>query len=93
VLMPIPGTYHGGVCDASATTYTYDRPVNFQTNPAANDASADAVYRLLNESLDQAPPRGIVDTLLDSNKSVQVEGKISAQTLWGPVKMRLVVWS
>jgi hypothetical protein len=82
---PIPS---GHVC--TGTDYEY-RP-GF-TMPPTDDAVNDAVYRLLNETLDTTPRNGEMDLIFNQNRTFQAAGRIGVQTLWGPMRMRLVVWS
>jgi len=63
------------------------------SHPNTNDAIDDAVYRLLNESLDKNQD-GKVDIAYDmSQMNIQAEGKIGVQNMWGPLGLRLIVWS
>lgn len=89
--IPIPPTYGGGVC-TSAQIYT----TSSHSKPQTDDAMIDAVYRLLNET--DKNQDGKLDSLDNiqgdpGNMSYNAEGKIGVQSLWGPVKMRLVVWA
>ncbi|MFC2162406.1 hypothetical protein ACFLRF_01880 [Candidatus Altiarchaeota archaeon] len=59
--------------------------------PASQDAIDDAVWRLLDEELDNNDDYR-VDLQLSDNKSIQSKGLLGVQSLWGPSEMRLVVW-
>ncbi|MFH1054840.1 MAG: hypothetical protein V1744_01965 [Candidatus Altiarchaeota archaeon] len=87
-ILPVPADYHGGVCDMP--DYVYKE----KSGPiTTDDAVDDAVYRLLNGTLDTNGD-GIMDLEYKRDKmEFQTEGKIGVQTLWGPIQMRLVVWS
>jgi hypothetical protein len=85
-LFPVPKD-RPGLCAASTETYP-PAAVPYTTDGALNDA----MYRLLNNSLD-LDNSGAIDIALNDNMSFETEGQIGVQTLWGPVQMRLVVWS
>lgn len=63
-------------------------------NPPADreDATDDAVYRLLNETLDLNRD-GKVDVETHGRYRVMSEGDMQVQNMWGPVSMRLIVWA
>ncbi|MFH1404121.1 MAG: hypothetical protein ABIH11_07625 [Candidatus Altiarchaeota archaeon] len=61
------------------------------TYPGSYDAIDDAVWRLLNETMDE-DNNWIVDHTINNNMSIQAQGLIGVQSLWGPAKMRLIVW-
>ena len=84
--LPIPANQPGGCLDS----FEYSLGIN--SPPATEDAVNDAVYRLLKE-LDNSEPTGVIDFPINQNMSFQVAGKIGVQTLWGPARMRLIVWS
>lgn len=86
--IPIPPGYEGD-CDSSWHQYITSDHVP----PNSDDAIDHAVYRLLNETLD-ANRNGIIEEVgYNENMTFDAEGKIGVQTLWGPVRMRLVVWT
>jgi len=88
-LIPIPPTYNGGVCSTSDFEYPVSNPP-FVTD----DAVDDAVYRLLNQTLDTDSPKdGRINVDYSENMSFESEGKMGVQSMWGPVQMRLIVWS
>ncbi|MFH0861735.1 MAG: hypothetical protein V1875_01780 [Candidatus Altiarchaeota archaeon] len=92
-MVPIPSDYDGGSC--SAAEYSYTRAANARA--VTDDAVVDATYRLLNESLDTQPSHGRLDGADGfagdpAAMSFRTEGRIGVQSLWGPVRMRLVVW-
>jgi hypothetical protein len=91
-LIPIPSDYNGGDC-TGMPQYNY-RLGNYD-HPATEDALVDAVYRLLNETLDVIPPKGVVDAWVGYNENMtfKTEGRIGVQSMWGPLQMRLIVWS
>jgi len=59
--------------------------------PDTNDAIDDAVWRLLNQTLDQDED-WIVDMAINENMSIQTHSILGVQSLWGPSEMRLIVW-
>jgi len=63
-------------------------------NPPADseDAVDDAVYRLLNETLDLNRD-GVIDVATHGRYRVRSEGDMQVQNMWGPVSMRLIVWA
>jgi len=85
--LPVPSEYKGGVC--TAPDYTYQPG----SGPViTDDAQVDAMYRLLNGTLDPTGS-GTINVTYNDNMSFQTEGAIGVQTLWGPLQMRLIVWS
>ncbi|MBD3387387.1 MAG: hypothetical protein GF416_00350 [Candidatus Altiarchaeales archaeon] len=89
VAFPVPEDYDGADCNAEVE-HLYSK---LDTSPPnTDDAVDDAMYRLLNNTLD-VNEDGILDIAINENMSFQSEGRIGVQTLWGPVQMRLVVWS
>lgn len=70
--------------------FTYDGDF---TPLVTDSAINDAMQRLLNGTLD-SDQDGICDfTDYNENYTFRHEGDIGVQTLWGPLKMRLVIWS
>jgi hypothetical protein len=87
-ILPIPAAYSAGVCGAP----NYDYLSGFAM-PQTDDAIDDAVYRLLNGTLDE-DGNGIIDITYDQDHmAFEAEGKIGVQNMWGPLKMRLIVWA
>ena len=87
--LPVPPDFKGGDCLALADQYQYPPTiVPFGTD----DAIDDAMYRLLSQPLDPQG-EGAINLSYNANMTFQADGKIGIQTLWGPVKMRLVIWS
>lgn len=80
---PIPQGYS---CDG-VHQYTFES----HSHPNTDDAVDDAVYRLLNETLD-LDGDGVMDIPYRDNMTFDAEGRIGVQTLWGPMEMRLIVW-
>lgn len=80
----IPPSYSGSsICQYTASSY----------DPAGDeDALIDAVYRLLNQTLDTEPRDGILDINIDEKISFGTHGKIGVQSLWGPAIVKIVVW-
>ncbi len=71
-------------------TYVYDNTFTpIVTESAVNDAMA----RLLNGTLDTDEDGTCEFTEFNENYTFKTDGDIGVQTLWGPLKMRLVVWS
>ncbi len=89
--VPVPQSYSGGVC--MLPDYTYSTGFDPTSVEATTDASIDAMYRLLNGTLD-AGGDGEIDLLYnDENMSFNVESSLGVQSMWGPMKVRLVVWA
>jgi hypothetical protein len=87
----IPSGYSSGDCTTAPPTYKYDYPV--ATQPfSTDDAIDDAVFRLLNQSLD-TDKDGRINVDYNLNMSFDADGKMGVQSMWGPVQMRLIVWS
>lgn len=86
--LSVPPEYKGGNCVFADYFYRLGSgPITTE------DAVDDAVYRLLNGTLDVAGD-GIIDIPYHpENMSFEAEGQIGTQSMWGPVQMRLVVWS
>jgi hypothetical protein len=80
----IPPSYAGpNSCQYTAASY----------GPSGGeDALIDAVYRLLNQTLDTDPTDGVVDINIDQKISFGTHGKIGVQSLWGPAILKIVVW-
>ncbi|MBU0761745.1 MAG: hypothetical protein KKD39_01865 [Candidatus Altiarchaeota archaeon] len=90
-ILPLPRTHSGGVC--LAEDYFYSD--SFDPSQVVNtpDASIDAVYRLLNGTLD-SDRDGIIDIYYNAeNMTFKSSAELGIQSMWGPTKMRLVVWS
>jgi hypothetical protein len=86
-ILPVPQDYSCGV----SQDYTYD-PASTDLPTATDDAIDDSMLRLLNGTLDQEH-KLFANLTYNTNMTFHTEGKIGVQTLWGPVKMRLVIWS
>jgi hypothetical protein len=85
-LVPVPPSR---VCATADFAYNSSN----HTAPVTDDAVNNAVFRLLNETLDVSPRDGRIDMNYTINMSIDAEGKIGVQSLWGPLEIRLVVWS
>ena len=78
-----------GTCDESFIYQDGEGPITTEY------ASSDAMFRLLNGTLD-ANMNGIVENMdgyNTENMTFKLQGEVGVQTLWGPTKMRLIVWS
>jgi hypothetical protein len=90
--VPIPPEYNGGNCLGPDYTYKFGP----HPPPKTDDAIVDATYRLLNDTLDTNqngrldPGDGFPDP---AGMAFRADGKIGVQSIWGPVKMRLIVWA
>jgi hypothetical protein len=60
--------------------------------PKTEDALVDAVYRLVNQTLDSNQD-GVLDISFNENTmSFHSQGMINVQSLWGPAVIKLIVW-
>ena len=83
-IISIPASYSGtSLCQYTASSYG---------PPGGEDALTDAVYRLLNQTMDVSPKDGVVDITLDEEMSFGTHGKIGVQSLWGPAIIKIVIW-
>ena len=80
--LSIPGYYAGSKkCSYTSTNQSYD----------STDAASDAVYRLLRE-LD-IEDDGIVDVEFDPDAlQFETTGAGGVRSLWGPIKVKLILW-
>jgi len=65
------------------------------TPPTTKDALNDAIFRLLNQTMDTSPKDGVVDNSVNFNAvnmSFQTHGMIGVQSLWGPAILKVIVW-
>ena len=79
--LPVPPDYlkvAGGCTAPTAIFYAYPGTGPIITDDAINDA----MYRLLNGTLDNSTPT-----------AGRINLVYNGQSLWGPLKMRLVVWA
>ena len=63
-------------------------------HPGDEDASNDAVYRLLSEKLDKNN-NGVIDNEFNFNDTTmffETQGLIGVQSLWGPAIINIIVW-
>jgi hypothetical protein len=87
----IPSFWPG---DCGEEKYTYAGPT--PEPPITDDAVDNAVYRLLNKV--DVDADGVIEVVDDSfviddpDTQLEVEGEIGVQNLWGPLKVRLIVW-
>jgi len=83
----IPPSYTGS--DSCSYTQASHDP------PATKDATNDAVFHLLNDTMDTNPRDGVIDNSVnfnDVNMSFQTHGMIGVQSLWGPAILKVIVW-
>jgi hypothetical protein len=90
----VPPEFNYGSCSGTTVNQYTNNPSDYD-HPSTDDAIDDAVYRLLNETLDTAIPKGILDDWVEynGNMTFDAEGRIGVQALWGPLQMRLIVWA
>lgn len=84
-VIQIPFGYN---CGSMVFNYTNSS----HSHPNTDDAVDDAVYRLLNETLD-LDGNGVMDIQFN-NESMRfwVDGDIGVQSMWGPATLKLIVW-
>jgi hypothetical protein len=87
--IPVPPSYNLGNCATAPKTLNFNS-ANPCNAPLTDDAIDDAAYRLF-KSMENAACTVKAD--YNGNISVQADGEIGVQTMWGPVGMRLIVWS
>jgi hypothetical protein len=89
--LPVPPDYTCSPLPPPPQPFTY--PIS-ATPFVTDDAINDAMYRLLSGPLsDDGDPTKPMNVTYNTNMTFEAEGKIGVQTLWGPVKMRLIIWS
>lgn len=62
--------------------------------PNKSDAVVDAVYRLMNQTMDENQDGILQDfqPLPPDNQVIRADGEVKGQSLWGPIEVKLITW-